>query len=81
MTTTLTKSVKGGLEHQALAQIEKRIKVLERTVHDLAQSKRSGYRKWYRTHAGRFTNDPVFEEIVRLGRAYRKSQPPSRSRD
>lgn len=32
---------------------------------------------WWVSTAGRFKNDPVFEEIVRLGREYRKSQLPS----
>jgi hypothetical protein len=29
---------------------------------------------WWHDHAGRFENDPVFDEIVRLGREARKSQ-------
>ena len=28
---------------------------------------------WWHDHAGRFENDPVFDEIVRLGREARKS--------
>ena len=31
------------------------------------------YRPWWREDAGRFANDPEFEEIVRLGREYRDS--------
>ena len=31
---------------------------------------------WWQTTAGRFANDPVFDEIVRLGREYRESQHP-----
>jgi hypothetical protein len=63
-----------------LDQIEERINVLEKTVKVLANAKVDG-RNWYRTHAGRFAKDPVFEEIVKLGRAYRKSQvPPVRSK-
>ncbi len=57
-----------------LTQIERRVKVLERTVERLAKSKPLVGRTWYRTHAGRFANDPVFDEIVKLGRTYRRSQ-------
>ena len=42
----------------------------------LTQAKPPATRKWYRSDAGRFARDPVFEEIVKLGRAYRKSQRP-----
>ncbi len=59
-----------------LIQIEKRVKALEQTVHSLAGTKRCANRKWYRAQAGRFAGDPVFEEIVKLGRAYRQSQRP-----
>jgi len=31
---------------------------------------------WWREGAGRFAGDPVFEEIVRLGREYRESTHP-----
>ena len=59
-----------------LVQIEKRVKALEQTVQSLAGTKRSANRKWYRAQAGRFAGDPVFKEIVKLGRAYRQSQRP-----
>jgi hypothetical protein len=29
--------------------------------------------KWVLAHAGRFADDPGFDEVVRLGREYRKS--------
>ncbi len=61
-----------------LMQIEKRLKALEQTVQHLSQSRHSICRDWYRTDAGRFADDPIFEEIVKLGRAYRKSQGPPR---
>jgi len=61
-----------------LVQIERRVKALEQRVARLAKSGSKVNRAWYRTHAGRFASDPVFDEIVRLGRAYRKSQKPFR---
>jgi len=57
-----------------LTQIEKRVKALEKTVEHLARSSPSITRQWYRTHSGRFADDAIFDEIVSLGRAYRKSQ-------
>jgi len=35
-------------------------------------------RRWWIDDAGRFADDPVFEEIVRLGKAYRRSFRPTR---
>jgi hypothetical protein len=34
--------------------------------------------KWVLAHAGRFRNDPGFDEIIRLGREYRDSLRPGR---
>jgi hypothetical protein len=34
--------------------------------------------KWVLAHAGRFANDPGFDEVVRLGREYRESLRPKR---
>ena len=60
-----------------LIQIERRMKALEQTVQRLARRKAPVNRKWYRSHAGRFAGDPVFDEIVKLGCAYRKAQRPA----
>ena len=54
-----------------LMQLERRVKVLEKKIDHLNPIGSSKARRWYRTHAGRFANDPVFDEIVKLGRAYR----------
>jgi hypothetical protein len=60
-----------------LLQIEKRVKALEQTVQGLTRGKPPVNRKWYRSHAGRFVGDVVFDEIVKLGGAYRKLQRPT----
>jgi len=60
-----------------LTQIEKRVKVLEKRVQGLARAKPPPDRAWYRTQAGRFADDPIFDQIVKLGRAYRKSLAPA----
>ena len=59
-----------------LVQVEKRVKALEKTMRRLVGSKPLVIRKWYRTQAGRFAHDLAFDEIVKLGRAYRKSLKP-----
>jgi len=61
-----------------LIQIERQVKALEQVVRRLGGTRRSPNRKWYRTQAGRFAGDPVFEQIVKLGRAYRQGQRPKR---
>jgi len=61
-----------------LVQIEQRVKALEQRVERLTRCIPGIDREWYRTHAWRFADDPIFDEIVRLGRAYRKSQKPMR---
>jgi hypothetical protein len=54
-----------------LLEIEKRVKSLEQKLQQLGKSNPGISRNWYRTHAGRFAGDRVFDKIVRLGRAYR----------
>jgi len=59
-----------------LVQVEKRVKALENTMRRLVGSNPLANRSWYRTQAGRFAHDPAFDEIVKLGHAYRKSLKP-----
>ena len=54
---------------------------LEKLQEDLTELKRQrgivGHAaKWWIDHAGRFQDDPSFEEMVRLGRQYRESLRP-----
>jgi hypothetical protein len=59
-----------------VAEIEQRLLALEATVAQLkakVASTQGLNRPWYLEGAGRFANDPVFDEIVRLGREYRQS--------
>ncbi len=59
-----------------LSQLTKRIEKLEKAVDELQESRvpRSG--KWWVEQSGQFAGDPVYAEIVRLGRQYRKSLRP-----
>jgi hypothetical protein len=62
-----------------LKELERRLIALEQTVALLqAQVNRTNdpNRPWWQNVAGSFANDPVFEEIVRLGREYRESLRP-----
>jgi hypothetical protein len=62
-------------------ELEDRVAELEKTVTELkaqlaqANGKPEGW-EWWREGAGRFANDPVFDEIVRLGKEWRDKQLP-----
>jgi hypothetical protein len=63
-----------------LKELEARVAALEQEVGQLrarlpAPEKQ---RHWWHDDAGRFANDPVIEEIARLGREYRESLRPGR---
>jgi hypothetical protein len=55
-------------------ELEKRIAKLEQEIVDLKKQLRSLPIKDWRSTVGMFANDPVFDEIVRLGREYREEQ-------
>ena len=60
-------------------QFAERLDRLEREVERLKLDRirePDPFRPWWREDAGRFANDPEFEEIVRLGREYRESLRP-----
>jgi hypothetical protein len=66
-----------------ISQLEQRVRTLELAVGELSRAVRSSSARvsgpnptWYIEEAGRFANDPVFDEIVRLGREYRESLRP-----
>lgn len=60
------------------AEMERRLIEVEAAVERLANQRTAPdpTRPWWREDAGRFADDPVFEEIVRLGREYRESLRP-----
>ena len=51
----------------------RRVAALEETVKDLAPADAGKPAPWWRREVGRFANDPIWEEILRLGREYRES--------
>jgi hypothetical protein len=59
--------------------IEKRLLALEAEVMRLKESfanLATTMRPWWREIAGTFSNDPIYEEAMRLGRQYRESLRP-----
>jgi hypothetical protein len=60
------------------AELEARLTALEKTVEELRAQVSPPVRHWWHDEAGRFAGDPVFDEIVRLGREYRESLRPGR---
>jgi hypothetical protein len=65
------------------AQFAKRLAALEKAVEELSAKVDQGitsHRRWWVTSAGRFADDPVFDEIVKLGRKYRESLRPKPKR-
>jgi hypothetical protein len=64
-----------------LAQLEQRVLTLEAELQRLKSSAKqpdNADPKWVLAHAGRFENDPGFDERVRLGRKFRESLRPVR---
>jgi hypothetical protein len=64
-----------------VAELEARLTALEKTVEKLKERVDKGQdssQPWWIAQAGTFANDPVYDEIVRLGREYRESLRPGR---
>lgn len=60
---------------QELQHLTQRVEKLERDVVAL-KTHAAADQPWWERIAGRFENDPTFDEIVRLGRDYRESLRP-----
>lgn len=62
--------------------LEKRLQALEQSVKQLQDqvNKVDPDVPWWQKIAGRHADDPVFDEIVRLGREYRESLRPGRKK-
>ncbi|MFM9964624.1 MAG: hypothetical protein ACKV2Q_25755 [Planctomycetaceae bacterium] len=58
-----------------IAQLEERLRKLEAEVHELKTATgKENPLPWYRQAAGQFKDDPVFDEIVRLGKEIRDAE-------
>lgn len=57
-----------------VSQIERRLAALEADVAKLKAAP-NGQNRWWEQIAGSFSNDPVFDEAMRLGREWRDDEP------
>ena len=60
-------------------ELEQRLKTLEQVVQRLQmriEGRSASTSRWWVEGAGRFADDPVFDEIVQLGGKYRQSLRP-----
>jgi len=60
---------------QTIQQVERRLRQVEKDLEELKTALGKESREpWYRQIAGSFAQDPVFAEVVRLGRLIRKGK-------
>ncbi len=61
-------------------KLERRVTVLERELRkmrsELKTVRKVSRQPWWKRLAGRFKNDPLFDEIIEAGNAYRRSLTP-----
>ncbi len=64
------------------AQLTERLIALEKTVEELKSqlTPSATARRGWGDDGGRFANDPIFDEMVRLGREYRESLRPGKKK-
>jgi hypothetical protein len=59
------------------AKLDRRVTVLERELRkirsELKVAQRAAQEPWWTRLAGKFKDDPLFDEIIEAGRAYRRS--------
>lgn len=61
-------------------KLERRVNVLERELRkmrsELKAVRKVSQQPWWKRLAGRFKNDPLFDEIIEAGNVYRRSLTP-----
>lgn len=61
-------------------KLEKRVTLLERELRamrsELKAVRKVSQQPWWKRLAGRFKNDPLFDQIIEAGNAYRSSLTP-----
>ena len=68
-----------ALDHESIADLRRRVEELEARMAALGQPVTPGAaaaKRGWRTQVGAFGDDPLYAEIVRLGRAWRDAQVP-----
>jgi hypothetical protein len=58
-------------------QLDRRVTVLERELRrmrsELKVVRNASQKPWWKRLAGKFKNDPLFDETIKAGKAYRRS--------
>lgn len=62
------------------AKLETRVTTLERELASLKEQVASQKLPWWKANPGQFANDPIYDEAMKLGRAYRESLRPAAKR-
>lgn len=62
------------------AKLETRVTTLERELASLKEQVASQKLPWWKANLGQFANDPIYDEAMKLGRAYRESLRPAAKR-
>ena len=62
------------------AKLETRVATLERELASLKEQVASQKLPWWKANLGQFANDPIYDEAMKLGRAYRESLRPAAKR-
>ena len=62
------------------AKMETRVTTLERELASLKEQVASQKLPWWKANLGQFANDPIYDEAMKLGRAYRESLRPATKR-
>lgn len=70
-------------DSEPIADLRRRVEELEARVAALsrAASPAAGEKRGWRGQVGAFADDPVYAEVVRLGRAWREAQVPPEGQD
>ena len=58
-------------------QLDRRVTVLERELRrmrsELRVARKASQKPWWQRLAGKFKNDPLFDQTIEAGKAYRRS--------
>lgn len=62
------------------SKLETRVATLERELASLKEQVESQKLPWWKANLGQFADDPIYDEAMKLGRAYRDSLRPTAKR-
>ena len=62
------------------SKLETRVTALERELASLKEQVENQKQPWWKANLGQFADDPIYDEAMKLGRAYRESLRPAAKR-